>query len=184
MRMRCLWCLPIVLSVLAGCIVDGDDRCGQRQIELKGMYVGCVCEPGYVFSSDGSRCVKCGEHETVRDNACVCDEGYARANSNAACEPISDGAGPNTAEDGAVPADTGEGTDCTTSADCEGLYATYCVTLLPPSRCVIEGCASGERICPGGTVCCSFEDFAPLASTGGICSPPAMCVAPGKQVDH
>jgi hypothetical protein len=32
-------------------------------------------------------------------------------------------------------------------------------------------------------VCCSFADFAPLASTNGICTPPTMCIAPGKQVD-
>lgn len=170
-----------VLLLLAGCIVHSDDRCGERQVELKGSYMGCVCEPGYVFTADGKYCVKCGAHEVVREGACVCDDGYARANSAAACEPALDAATP--ADDGAVPEMTGEGTECTTSADCESLYATYCVTLLPPSRCVIQGCASGERKCPGGTVCCSFDDFAPLASTNGICSPPAMCVAPGKQVD-
>ena len=185
MRMSRLWCPPAVLLLVTGCIVHSDDRCGERQVELKGMYLGCVCEPGYVFTSDGKYCVKCGEHETTRDGACVCEDGFARASSNSACEPRADAAvaADAAAEDAAIPAITGEGTSCATSADCEGLYATYCVTLLPPSRCVIQGCASGERKCPGGTVCCSFDSFAPLASTNGICSPPAMCVAPGKQVD-
>jgi hypothetical protein len=172
----------VLLLLIASCIVDSDHPCGEQQVELTGMYVGCVCKPGYVFSADGKQCVKCAEHEVVRAGECVCDEGFARANSSAACEPLAD-AGQPAPEDAAIPAVTGEGTACTTSADCEGLYATYCVTLLPPSRCIIQGCATGERKCPTNEVCCSFDDFAPLASTHGICSPPSMCVSPGKQVD-
>jgi hypothetical protein len=148
-------------------------------MELAGRYVGCICEPGYVFSSDGKRCVKCGAHEVVRDNACVCDDGYARARAGEACEEIADAS----TVDASVPESTGEGTACTTSADCEGLYANYCVTLLPPSTCIIQGCATGERKCPGASVCCDFTDFAALASTHGICTPEAMCIAPGKKVD-
>jgi hypothetical protein len=175
-----LWCLAAAFAFIASCVVSGDDRCGERQVEQKGEYQGCICEPGFVFSTDGKRCVQCGDHEVVRDSVCVCDDGYARPSNGKPCEAVVD-AGPQDAA--SAPGETGEGTACTTSADCEGLYATYCVTLLPPSTCIIQGCATGERTCPGSSVCCDFADFAALASTNGICTPPAMCIAPGKRVD-
>ena len=183
MRKRYLGCVAAAAVLITACLVDSDDRCGERQKELEGPYVGCTCEPGYVFTSDGKRCVECGAHEIVRDNACVCDEGYSRARAGESCEATADAGMSESTTGSEVPAVTGEGTACTTSADCEGLYATYCVTLLPPSTCVIQGCASGERKCPGSSVCFSFADFAPLASTNGICTPPTMCISPGKQVD-
>lgn len=183
MRKRYLAYVAAAAVLATACIVDSDDHCGKRQMELEGKYVGCICEPGYVFSMDGKRCVACGDHEIVRDNACVCDDGYARARAGESCQLVADAGTSDTSNGSEVPASTGEGTACTTSADCEGLYATYCVTLLPPSTCVIQGCASGERKCPASSVCCSFADFAPLASTNGICTPPTMCIAPGKQVD-
>lgn len=185
MRMLYLLGLAAVFAISASCLVDHDSPCGERQVALEGYYVGCICEPGSVFSMDGKRCVRCGDHEVVRDNACVCDDGYARTRSSEPCQPATDAATQDDAEAGAAEPSgpTGEGTACTTSADCEGLYATYCVTLLPPSTCVIQGCVTGERKCPAPSVCCDFNAFAPLASTNGICTPAAMCSAPGVQVD-
>ncbi len=174
----------IALVLVAGCIVDPDKPCGDKQEQTTGEFQGCVCAAGHAWSSDGKRCVACGRNEVVREGACVCEEGFERANSGAACEAVEDASTEDTGTDEAPPTgSTGEGTPCTTSVDCEGLYATYCVTLQAPNVCLVQGCATGERTCSAPNVCCSFETLPPLASTNGLCLPAANCIGPGKQVD-
>jgi hypothetical protein len=176
--------LGSALMLLAGCIVDEDAPCGPRQVKVDGLYEGCVCQRGYVWTAEGDRCVKCGRNEVVRGGACVCDEGFERTGSGAPCVAIEDAAMPDAEApvEAGPPAETGEGTACTTSADCEGLYATFCMTLQAPSMCLIQNCANGEYVCTASRICCSFAGFAPLESTNGLCIPAANCIGPGKPV--
>ena len=180
-----VWCLGVALTFASACIVDHDDPCGPRQVETQGDYAGCVCARGYVWSSDGTRCVRCGENQVARNGECVCEQGFARPSSSAACAPITDGATEDASEStdaSGPPENTGEGTSCSGASDCEGLDASVCQTLAAPNICLIQGCATGERVCSASSVCCSFADFAPLAGTNGLCVPEGNCIGPGKPV--
>ena len=171
-----------VLGVLASCIVDRDKPCDSHQVELEGRLTGCVCAPDAVPNAAADGCVPCAEHEQVRGGVCVCESGYAKPQPDSACAPIvdagqSDGGGAS----GAGP--SGEGMPCDGPADCADYAASYCQTIIAPHVCLVQGCASGVSRCSGSNVCCSFDDFALLASTHGLCIPEANCVAPGKVVN-
>ncbi len=119
-----------------GCVYDGNERCGPRQVLIDNDR--CVCDEGLVPSESG--CVPCGENEEEARGACVCVAGYARASDAAACEPIPAALGAECDAGGAEcdepyplchVADGSSGyctASCTTDADCDGGY-----------RCHVEG---------------------------------------------
>jgi hypothetical protein len=62
---------------------------------------------------------------------------------------------------------TGVGTACTTSDDCAGLDADFCIQ----GYCVIDGCTVGVDECPRGMACCDLSAY----GIGTLCIPPESC---------
>lgn len=56
---------------------------------------------------------------------------------------------------------------CSSSADCAGSDSTYCLTFT--KKCLINGCAADTKLCPVGTVCCTFMGI-DFCSDGTACS--------------
>jgi hypothetical protein len=163
MLLRGLGCL-VVLGSVVGCLVDDDDVCGayQHRIEVE-FLEGCVCDDGAVPNAGGIGCRLCGEHEKVVGDACApADESDA---------------GPEE-----EPGTSGQDMACGSSADCAGFDATFCLTLLPPTRCLVEHCADGSRRCASDRECCVITIVPELAAAGGICVEQGMCTAPGMVV--
>jgi hypothetical protein len=173
------WC---VLAALAtSCLIDKDDVCGAHQHHLNEGYLeGCVCDDGAVPKANGVGCRLCGQHEVVRAEACSCESGYARASTSAPCIAIDDAPVDDAGTSG--PATSGQDTPCSSSADCEGLDATYCLTLQPPARCLVQGCADDPNICDSQRECCAITVLPELAATRGLCVPTGTCAAPGMVV--
>jgi len=179
MGARQLAWLGLVSALGSGCLLD-DDRCGENQTEINELFEGCVCDENAAPNANGVGCHLCGANEEAKGGACVCSAGYSRPNSMAACTMTVDTGIPpdaGTGDAGSGGASTGQGMSCTTSADCEGFDATYCITLQPPSTCIVEGCATGARRCDSAHDCCDFKAFPPLASTNGLCVPTGSCPA-------
>jgi hypothetical protein len=177
--------LSTLVMLATGCIVDEDKPCGANEVRLNDNgFIGCICAPDSVPTADGTGCSPCGSHEEAKGGACVCVAGYQRKSASTACEPKSE-AGDDSDAGGDTPAKTGptgENAPCSGPADCANYDATYCQMLQAPNVCLVQGCETGEHSCAGGRVCCSFKDFALLASTGGLCVPMESCIAPGKVV--
>jgi hypothetical protein len=176
-----LWMWPGVLTLItASCIVD-DPPCGARQHRVESGYLaGCVCDRDAVPNADGVGCHACGPHEQVKAGMCACETGYERANSAAECmakEDMPD------SDSGAQEAGTrGQDMPCSSASECAGLDATYCLTLQPPSRCLVQGCADGTHPCASDRDCCVISVLPELAATGGLCVPMGTCSAPGMVV--
>jgi hypothetical protein len=164
----------------ADCLIDDDDRCGAHQQELSMIFEGCVCAPGAVPNPDGVGCRVCEAHEEAKGDACLCVDGYARARPGAPCEEEQDaGIEPDA---GVSAGARGQDTPCSSSADCESFDATYCLTLLPPSVCLVPGCARGESSCAADRECCDVTGVPQLAATGGLCLAIGVCEANGLVV--
>ena len=165
--------------VIGGCLLD-DDRCGAHQQSLNTVNEGCVCESGAVPNPDGIGCRVCGAHEAEKGGACACVAGYARPSPSAACEPEQDSGAE--ADAGASPGPRGQDTPCDSSDDCMGFDATFCLTLVTPNVCRVQGCARGETRCAADRVCCEVTVLPELAAAGGLCVAPTDCQAPGMVV--
>jgi hypothetical protein len=183
-----LGCWAAMALVASGCLVQDDDRCGTAERKYEFIFEGCVCAPGHVPNADGIGCEACGENEEVKGGACACVEGYARASASAVCESQLDAGGQLDAgsqADAGMPAPTGtRGQDmpCSSSSDCEGYDATFCMTLQAPNVCLVQGCARGDSRCAQGRECCEVTVLPQLAAAGGLCVPTGACTAPGVVV--
>jgi hypothetical protein len=175
-----MWWGAIAL-IATSCILD-DERCGEGQVEYADRFDGCVCDSGYVPNADGIGCRRCGDHEEAKSGMCVCEEGYARPSASEACAPEPD-AGDTDASSGPTTGSSGQDMACTSSADCEGFDADYCMTLAPSPVCLVTGCARGEALCAEGRDCCEITVLPELAATGGLCVPAGTCMAPGMVVN-
>jgi len=65
---------------------------------------------------------------------------------------------------------TGQGTPCTTSADCEGFEASYCEAV-ESKTCLVPNCATGESTCFADYSCCDI--MMKISSIPSLCVPPA-----------
>lgn len=186
MRVRQLAWLGLMSFGVSGCILD-DNHCGENQVEVKDLFEGCGCAPTAVPNANGVGCHLCGANEVAMNGACACAAGYSRPAPTAACAmpadtgtPVDAGGSADAgggADAGTAAAPTGQGASCTTSADCAGFDATYCITLQPPNQCLVQGCATGASRCTSDRDCCDFGSFAALASTNGLCVPTGTCPA-------
>lgn len=176
-----LGCCALAL-VVAGCLIDDDDVCGAHQHHIKMDFLdGCVCDERAVPNQGGIGCHLCAEHEKVVGEACVCEDGYARANAGAACtleEPSADAGASGLTE----PGTSGQDMSCSASTDCAGNDATFCLTLQPPARCLVENCADKTHRCASDRECCVINVLPELAATGGLCVEKGACMAPGMVV--
>ena len=160
-------------SVLgSGCILD-DDRCGANQVETTELFEGCLCGPNAAPNADGVGCHLCGANEEVKAGGCVCSAGFSRPSSMAPCTMTVDSGAEDSGPSGGV--STGQGKLCTSSADCEGVDATYCVLLQSPPSCAVDNCATGVNRCDSTHVCCEFRLPPALVLTNGLCVPTGMC---------
>lgn len=118
-------------TLLAGCIIDMDDRCGAN---MEPTEWGCDCVDDAIYTEAGT-CELCGEHEVASGNSCECAEGWFRPAEGEACIEAG-GLGASCDPDGepcedptyevcrASNYDGGYCTNtCTTDADCVGGYA-------------------------------------------------------------
>jgi hypothetical protein len=159
----------LVVTLLAGCIVDKDDRCdeGQVYVESNGLISAmCLCETGSVPDPDGVGCVGCGRHETVVNGKCACEAGYTQASQGAACEKAAIGAActdkdacseafPLCAEDGEeryCSAEDCTATSCPAGFACERLESASFCKKLPAglgASCMSDAdCANGDaKLC-------------------------------------
>ena len=172
------WMLVLV-PVAAGCLIDDEDVCGSHQHRVEAAFLdGCVCDDGAAPNPGGIGCSPCGEHERVVAEACVCEVGFARA-GNGPCAPADESLDAGADDE---PGTSGQDMSCSSSADCAGYDATFCLTLLPPTRCLVEHCADGTQRCAADRECCVITVLPELAATGGICVAQGMCMAPGMVV--
>lgn len=176
-----LWmCSSVLALAAASCIVD-DPPCGKLQHRVQSGYLaGCVCDDDTVPNADGIGCHACGEHEQVKAGACACEDGYARASAGAECTPKEDM--PEEDAGAREPGTRGQDAPCQSADDCAGSDATYCLTLMPPSRCLVQGCADGSHPCAADRECCVITVLPELAATGGLCVEKDSCKAPGMVV--
>lgn len=181
MSVKHVMALCVAALVAVGCLFDVDDVCGahQRRVD-EGLIEGCVCDDGAVPNKNGIDCHPCGEHELVKAEACVCEPGFARADPAADCTPMEEQA--DTDAGVKPPGTRGQDMSCATSSDCAGTDATYCLTLLPPSRCLVQMCGDGSNLCAEDRECCVITVLPELAATGGLCVDKGMCMAPGMVV--
>jgi hypothetical protein len=176
---RSPWWLSAGLLLLAGCIVDEDNACGENQTEEKGKYRGCICVENTVPTADGRACQACGMNEVPANGMCSCAVGYRRPAVGMPCAMIVD-SGMSGNDSGAAAGPTGQDSPCTTQADCAAFDATLCQDLQAPKICLVQGCASGGSTCSSGRDCCVFPSFVPtLGSAGGVCLPTGSCASPG-----
>lgn len=171
------WCAALMLVVLMACVVDLDEPCGAHQVELQGDIRGCVCDSESVPTADGKHCEPCADNEEPAGEVCACVGGFYRATATASCAPLGEDNAPGDSEP-----PSGEGDPCSSQADCAGLDADYCQTVVEPYMCLVQGCADGIRMCHGDRVCCVIP-VAPLDSTRGLCVGRSSCVAPGEIVE-
>lgn len=177
----------IALAVVAtACLVDEGDECGAHQhLISRNLFEGCVCDDGAVPNDNGVGCRQCGRNEKVQAGACVCEEGFARANASAACMPREEedvDAGATVDAGPMEPGTSGQDMACTSAADCANYHASYCLTLQPPTRCLVPNCADGTNRCASDRDCCVITILPELAATGGLCVPAGTCNAPGMVV--
>jgi len=88
---RCTWLrhprcwLSAGLALIAGCMVDDDDVCGENQVEKNGYFRACECTKTTVPSEDGRSCRPCGVNEHAQSGMCVCNDGFIRPDAGAPC---------------------------------------------------------------------------------------------------
>jgi hypothetical protein len=146
--------------LVAGCLVDKNDKCGDNQV-LANNGLRCVCAEGFIVGDTG--CVPCGDHEVPDPiQGCACDVGYARSGTSGPCTELPAG----------VTAPTGVGTPCASDADCAGFDADYC-ELAVSHTCLVQHCTPSPNSCFTGFDCCDFS------RTPGFESLPTLCLASG-----
>jgi hypothetical protein len=136
----------LVALLTASCLLE-DERCGKGQEAFNDRFEGCVCSAGYVPNTDGVGCRACGDHEEARAGSCVCESGYSRSAPNTNCKETTDSGAPPDSGSASTSGARGQDMSCGSSSDCESFDATYCLTLLPPSVCLVQGCATGDHAC-------------------------------------
>ena len=170
-------CLCVAGAVAA---VGGCEPCGAHELVVSNQ---CVCDEG--FGRDGSgACVAqpdsaLGDPCNTTDMPCVDEvvsfcaletdtEGYctsAGCVSNDDCESgftcVADG---NPSYCARPP--SGQGMSCASSADCEGLEASYCDTFMTRT-CLVQGCSLEPDDCSAGYGCCDLSMF----GVGLLCIP-------------
>lgn len=134
------WCRSGVVLLLAlaqwSCLVK-DDQCDENQVPVEGYVSACVCDKGSVPNPVGYGCMRCGDHELVKDGKCQCEDGYTRTSPMAPCEKSEIGS----SCDPAAPA-------------CSEPYTHCAPSLTDPSQgyCTTADCDAAED-CPTGWVC-------------------------------
>src|SRR5262245_61486617 len=119
----------IALSVAHGCIIG--DKCDEHPTEAPNSSHACVCKPGYVLSSKGYGCEKCGANEEVVSDKCVCKQGFSRTSDSAPCQ----------SEEGVT-----AGKACNAEADCADPNP-YCATSEAAPYCTTQDCEHNDD-CP------------------------------------
>ena len=189
--------LPL-LWANASCLSGEPEReCGEGQGYVDGQ---CVCPAGYRM--DGDECIACGPNMVVSDqNKCVCAPGFDREDNDEPCvalapEPCEgddcEVGGDSCTESSQCPSGqycdmtasptackaipTGEGTPCSSDADCAGLDASYC-ELAVSQTCLVQGCDPAFlNSCSDDYICCDFTTYGwgtlcvSKAASGGTCS--------------
>jgi hypothetical protein len=162
-----------LLSSIAACAYDSNDRCGEGMELYSGR---CVCPPGSILVEGA--CSECGEHEVAAGTACVCEAGYERPGTDGDCEPVADGTGGAGGEAGAANTGAPEeqppeglGMSCSSNADCEGTEAEFCDTFMTQA-CQVIGCSLEPDDCYMGYECCDLSAF----SIGNLCVPVGACM--------
>jgi hypothetical protein len=106
---------------------------------------------------------RCGAHQTFRGGICVCDEGY-RLNGTG-CTPVSEPArDAGVAQDAQPQGTTGQKAPCSTSEDCAGYDASYCLRLY--GVCLVPNCTPDS--CDDGWSCLDIS----VIETGA----PPVCI--------
>lgn len=136
----CGW---VLIWIAAGCVLDTDDKCGERQV-IWGDDEQCVCEEGSAYTPEG--CVPCTANEVASATGCACATGFARPSPELACAeiPVGIGVACSTAAEcldlpypvcqaAAVGSGYCTSANCTTSAECAAGYA--CNTTATPTYC-------------------------------------------------
>lgn len=186
---RAKWWSGIAL-LISGCVYDGDNRCGDRQVfyanglercvcdatsvwtktgcvpcglnEVPGAS-GCVCKAGYGRAAAADACVACGINEvTGTTGACECAPGYARASAQAACALTS--AAPGAACDAVA-------------SPCGGDTFKYCYAFAgTKGYCTTEGCTRVTD-CPTGYACnlSGATSFCQKVGLGLACNSSSDC---------
>ena len=160
--------------------------CGENETWQSGI---CVCSTGYTRSvGDGGACVLGGPGTpcdlTAATSTCmdpnfpVCrDHGEGDGYCTTTCVTDTDCAHGFSCDTAPTPhtcksAATGEGNDCTSSADCVGLDATYCESVVV-HKCIVPGCTVENPLsCSEGWDCC---DVRPLGLNMTLCVPEGDC---------
>lgn len=158
-RMQQYWgvSLLIPLFVLAGCVYDPDDPCGEG-LELKDSV--CVCQPNHIPEEVG-RCIPCGEFEQAFSDTCECIEGYLR-NSEGVCVVSK------------------QGKPCSATEPCDDTIFTYCHLLDGGNvgYCTTQGCSSNND-CLGKYTCETRVSpqycMRPATGLGKACDGPDGC---------
>ncbi len=169
--------LPACL--VAGCLYDKDDPCGDGLVQYKDELL-CVCPEGSVFTPEG--CVECGAHEVAGATGCVCEDGYLRLSANGPCEEVPVGLGAEcdpsanacvAPYDHCEPADgTGYCTsECSGPDDCESGYGCNADSICQKAPSGLNKPCSSDADCAGGEA--SYCDVFVTMS----------CLVPGCTVD-
>ncbi len=159
----------------------GCTPCGANE-EVSGD--SCVCAPGFArLTADGgceaselggacSSEAECGNEYPY----CTGEGGYCTARDCTRNADCAEGWSCETAGEVRYckKAPSGLGVSCESSDDCKDFEASSC-DLLQTKTCMLQGCATGDVVCPNEWGCCDFS--------GLLGSPLSVCVTPDQLSD-
>ncbi len=176
-------------GAIDGGSVTGDHGCvpcGDHEVVVNDV---CNCAPHYQRSGGSGPCViippglgdacnvdgDCTGSSAV--NACHAngDSGYCTKSGCATTDDCTGGYACNTT---APPTfcqrpPTGQDMACTSSADCAGTEATYCLTIMAHT-CLVE-CTIGGSECFSGRECCDLQKLSGGLIPKQLCTPTGTC---------
>jgi hypothetical protein len=149
----------LLIWIASGCVLDSDDRCGERQV-LWENDMRCVCEEGTAYTPEG--CVPCGANEIASAAGCACAPGFGRPAPELACEELPPGIG----------------APCATPAECLDPTYPYCQVGASGGYCTTANCTTSAD-CTGGYTCnlgaTPTHCQRPPLGAGTPCTSPADC---------
>jgi hypothetical protein len=146
----------------------------------------CECDDGYARTAEGSPCEEVPEGLGTacdpQDDACPPDQPFCQPSeldggycTSTGCEQDDDCAGGYLCDTRATESycarpPVGLGKPCTGPADCEGLEASYCVTIMM-GGCQVPGCSAPNLGCAPGYTCCDLSSV----QMPTLCVPEGVC---------
>ncbi len=154
----------------------GCTPCGTNE-EVSGD--SCVCAPGFARLAADAECEQselggaCSSEAECNGSFPYCTgaDGYCTTRDCTANADCAEGWSCETNDDVRYckKAPSGLGAPCTSSDDCKAFEASSC-DLLQTRTCMLQGCATGDVVCPNEWACCDFSAL--LGSPLSVCTQP------------